>query len=71
MTIQNIISNRLFSKEVFWQIVYEWEDIISKEMNLTVKNNFIRLVNMRYIRVIWRNILHRDDNYVPIPSGNL
>lgn len=70
MTIQNIISNRLFSKEVFWQIVYEWEDIISKEMNLAVKNNFIRLVNMRYIRVVWRDILHRDDNYVPIPSGN-
>ncbi|MDE6523346.1 MAG: hypothetical protein K2L17_11045 [Muribaculaceae bacterium] len=37
MTIKKIVSNRNFEKRSWWDIVYKWEDIISKELSLPIK----------------------------------
>ena len=39
MKLQNIISQRFTTDKSFWQIVFEWEDIFAKELDLTISKD--------------------------------
>ncbi len=45
MQLTDIKSRRSFQNEKFWQIVYKWEDIFSKELEIPIvypsKNKFL------------------------------
>ena len=38
MKLEKIYSKRKYEKLSFWDLVYEWEDILAKEMNANIKN---------------------------------
>ena len=38
MNIKSIYTKRTYEKKTFWDLVYEWEDILAKELNANIIN---------------------------------
>lgn len=55
--VERIITNRLGYKEYYWQIVYEWEDVLSKELGVPLSYNFFSI-----------KIVRRILGHLPFPS---
>lgn len=70
MHVKKIITNRRFAKQVYWQIVYEWEDVIAEKMGLGLSNNLLNLLRRRYIRKVWHKIISKEDKDVPVTHSN-
>ena len=54
MIIERILTNRRHFHEYFWQIVYEWEDCLSKQLNAPLLHN---LVANKWINYPWAKLV--------------
>ena len=63
MKVERILTSRRYLREHYWQIVWEWEDQLVRDLQVPLCHN---LVCSRLLHILWQRVLRRSLSSFPM-----